>query len=328
MHSRTPDRPDLSIVIPTWNNKSVLAECLASIDAAEPGIGFQVIVVDNGSEDGTEIFLGEKFPEALIIRNEENLGFARACNQGIRIAEGRYILLLNNDTLMKQGTLERLVAFMDAEPAAGLAAPRLMNPDGSLQQSACMAFMNLRHAFFGGYALPFPLGKLVRPMAMPEADYDRTQEAAWVTGACMIVRKAILDDVGLLDENIFMYIEDMEWCYRFHGRGWKIFLVADAAVVHSKHVSSRDRLPEVFRRDYVSKKYFFRKHRSRRDAALFSLCTLAGSLLKLPIHLADLLLQGRSAGEESRAKLGSHWHVVKFILSASGDRVEERGRAR
>lgn len=328
MHSGTPATPDLSIVIPTWNNKSVLGECLESIDAAEPGIAFQVIVVDNGSEDGTQAFLDEHFSKALIIRNNENLGFARACNQGIRIAEGRYVLLLNNDTLMKQGTLERLVAFMDGEPAAGLAAPRLVNPDGSLQQSACMEFMNLRHAFFGGYELPFPLGKLVRPMAMPERDYDRTREAAWVTGACMIVRKEILADVGLLDENIFMYIEDMEWCYRFHCRGWKIFLVADAAVVHSKHHSSRDRLPEVFRRDYVSKKYFFRKHRSRGDAALFSLFTLGGSLLKLPIHVADLLLRGRGAGEEARARIGSHWHVVKYILSAPGDRGRERGRAR
>ena len=323
----SPRVPDLSIVIPTWNNKSVLGPCLQSIYDSDPKISFQIIVVDNGSTDQTCDFLTERYPQVLIVRNEENLGFSRACNQGIRTAQGRYILLLNNDTLAQKETLDRLVGFMDEHPTAGVAAPRLLNRDGSLQMSVCMDYTNLKYAFFGGPRLPFPFSKFIPPMALPREDYDRAREVAWVTGACMVVRADALDDVGLLDENIFMYIEDMDWCYRFNRKGWKVFFVPDITLVHLKHHSSHDHLKEIFRQDYLSKKYFIQKHRSQKEAALFTLLTLAGSLVKLPVHVTKFLFQDDSRRSDIKYKIESHWHIVKFILSAPRGKTDQsRGK--
>jgi len=310
--------PDLSIVIPTWNNKPVLRDCLQSVFDSEPKVAVQIIVVDNGSADQTCEFLAERYPEVSVVRNEKNLGFARACNQGIRISDARYILLLNNDTKVQGGTLERLVSFMDAHPAAGMASPKLLNTDGSLQMSACMDYTNLKYALLGGFQLPFPLNRFIRPMAMPAEDYDRVQEVAWVAGTCMIVRKEILSEVGLLDENIFMYIEDMEWCYRLRKEGWKIFFVPDTGVVHLKHHSSQHQLEEVFKQDYVSKRYFIRKHRSRKAAAFFTLFTLTGSMIKLPVQIAILPFQNTQRASGISYKIKSHWHIIKFILFPHG----------
>jgi GT2 family glycosyltransferase len=317
--------PDLSIVIPSWNHKAVLGECLRSIYDGRPRMAFQIIVVDNGSEDQTCEFLAEGFPEVRAIRNPKNLGFARASNQGIQMAEGRYVLLLNNDTRMREGTLDRLVEFMDAHPDAGVGAPTLFNPDGTLQMSACMDYTNLKYAFFGGEELPFPLNRFVRPMVLAPEDYDRVQEVAWMAGTCMIVRKEILADVGLLDEEFFMYLEDMEWCYRFRRKGWRIFMVPDTSVVHRKHHSSRGDLGGIFRQDYLAKRYFIRKHRSRRAAVLFPLLTLAGSLIKLPLHSARLLPADKGEREAIRYKIEFHWHTVKAIL---GPLDNERHRSK
>ncbi len=314
------ETPDLSIVIPTWNNKSVLGQCLESILDCRPGISLQFIVVDNGSEDQTAEFMRQEHPQALTLRNSKNLGFSRACNQGIGMAEGRYVLLLNNDTLVQPGTLERLVKFMDAHPDVGIAAPRLFYPDGSLQMSVCLEYTNLKYAFFGGQQLPFPLSRVMRPMVLPREEYDRDREVAWAAGACMIVRKEALANVGLLDENIFMYYEDMEWCYRFRQKGFKVFFVADTGVVHLRHHSSREHLQEVFRQTYLSKKYFVQKHRSNVTAALYSLLTLVGSLIKLPFHSARLLLRDKRDRADIRYRIASHWEVVKTILFHSPGR--------
>jgi len=310
-----PNIPDVSIIIPTWNNKEILGQCLQSLYDSKQNLSYQITVIDNGSGDKTCEFLEEEYPQVLIIHNERNLGFSKGCNQGISQAESRYFLILNNDTKVMNGALERLVQFMDDNPEAGLAAPKLLNPDGSTQMSVCMEYTDLKYAFFGGFRLIYPLNKLVKPMALPLEEYGRVREVAWVTGTCMVVRKEILDDVGLLDENIFMYMDDMEWCYRIRKMGWKVFFVPDAIVIHHKHHSSRHQLQEVFKQDYLSKKYFIQKHKSKKKATLFTLFTLVGSMLKLPLHSITYLFQEERRRKEIKYKIDSHWHIVRFILS-------------
>jgi len=306
----------LSIVIPTWNEKVVLEKCLRSVYESKPELPFEILVVDNGSTDGTCAFLAEAFPRVLVLRNRENLGFSRACNQGIEQGEGRYLLLLNNDAMVQEDTLECLIRFMDDHPEAGAAAPRLLNPDGGIEVSACMEFISLKSAFFGGYELPFPLNRFIRPMALPLRDHDRTREVAWVPGTCLIFRKEILNTVGRLEEDIFMYMEDMEWCYRMRMAGWKVYFVADTGVVHLKHHSSRHRLGDVFRQNYLSKKLFMRKYRSKMEEALFTCLTFTGSMMKIPVLLTGLFFKGERERDRIRYKVRNHLHLVRFIFLA------------
>jgi len=314
MSGERTERADLSIVIPTWNRKDTLEECLRSLVHAGSRVSTEWIVVDNGSEDRTAAWLAGAYPGILLIRNEKNLGFSRASNQGLRRATGRYVLLLNNDALVQPGTLENLVHFMDAHPEAGAAAPSLINPDGSLHVSACINYISLKSALFGGFQLPAPLDKWIPPMALPLEAHSEVREVAWVPGTCLIVRRETFDRVGLLDENIFMYMEDMEWCYRIRQGGWKVFFVPGPGVIHLKHHSSRENLEAVFKANFQSKKYFFRKYHSSRTASVFALFTLAGSLLKLPLLAGQLPFQGQDAKQETQYRLRQHLVLIKYLL--------------
>jgi N-acetylglucosaminyl-diphospho-decaprenol L-rhamnosyltransferase len=253
--SKVAVTPDVSIVIVNWNGGELLARCLDSL-RPRGELAAEVIVIDNASSDGSAALGTWPGGEIQLILNGENVGFARACNQGIRRGGGRYVLLLNPDARLVAGALEALVAFMDAHPEAGAAGPTLLNPDGSLQPSGGQ-LPGLRRLL-----AIHPL--LVRALRVPDdrlrrRDFGHVAAVEEASGACLIVRRAAVDAVGLLDERFFLYYEDVDWCRRLGEHGWKIYYVPQARVVHHWRSKTAPR-PDGPVHHHRSQLWYVRKH--------------------------------------------------------------------
>ena len=300
---------DLSIIIVSWNTKELLLSCVKSVFEGGQGISREVIVVDNGSQDGSRQEVKKIFPFVRLVENERNLGFAKGVNQGLEIASGRYVLLLNPDTRMKQGAIERLMSFMDVHPDTGVAGAQLLNPDGSKQNSI---------ANFPSLATELLNKSLLRrlfPKWFPgkEKNYSEPVEVNSVIGACMMVRREALDQVGLLDEDYFLFLEETDWCYRMKKGGWKIFHVPQAEVFHlqgkSAEADKKRARVEYFRSRY----HFFKKNRGGGQWSIL----LAGLLIRLGCELLAMTVASLAtlfAVKSWRRKLSIYahlfwWHV-------------------
>ncbi|MBN2006827.1 MAG: glycosyltransferase family 2 protein [Anaerolineae bacterium] len=246
---------DISIIVVSWNVSSLLADCLHTILSETTEVTYQITVVDNASTDGSADMIMRNFPEVNLIRNSENLGFARGNNLGIRALTSlpTYILLLNSDTLVSPGTLTTLVRFMDEHPQAAACSPRLIASDGTPQAFAFGGDPTL------GYLLSRGIKRLVLRQFMHDWGVHTAQLVDWVAGTCMLVRRTAMEKVGLLDENIFMYFEDNDWCLRFRKAGWKVYYVPSAEIVHLGGQSLKQN-PRAQQAYYQSLRYFYRKH--------------------------------------------------------------------
>lgn len=221
--------PDLSVVILTWNSRALLETCLAALPAATAGRTSETIVVDNGSRDGTAELLAGR-PELVLIRNPANRGVAPARNQGLRAARGTYVALLDVDTVATPGALATLVAHLEAAARVGLVGPKLVGPDGRLQYS-CRRFPTLLDKVLR--RLPERLGgRVTSDVELRWWDHASVRPVDYVIGACQVIRRAALADVGLLDERIFYGPEDVDLCLRMHRAGWGVVYVPDAVIVH------------------------------------------------------------------------------------------------
>jgi N-acetylglucosaminyl-diphospho-decaprenol L-rhamnosyltransferase len=221
---------DLSVLIVNWNTRDLLLQCLQSIYATVLDITFEVIVVDNASSDGSAQAVKKSFPQAHWIQNPTNLGFASANNQAISISGGRYIVLLNSDTQVRHGVFARAVAFMDCHPEAGIVGGILLNPDGSFQAS-----YNDDPTLFSELLLCAGVARWLRGKYYPSHSPRESQEAHpvdWVGGACLLARRDVIDQVGLLDPTYFLYSEELDWCSRFRRAGWKVYFLPDLQVIH------------------------------------------------------------------------------------------------
>ena len=219
---------DLSVIIVNWNTKEFLLPCVRSALESAQGISSEVIVVDNGSRDGSGEEVKKKFPFIHLIENKKNLGFAKAANQGLEKASGGYLLLLNPDTQVKGSAIERLVSFMESHPEAGVAGGQLLNADASRQNSI---------ANFPSLATELLNKSLLRwlfPKRFPgkERGYLKPIEVDSVIGACMVVRWDTLDQVGLLDEDYFIYGDEADLQYRLHKKGWKVYFLPSVNTIH------------------------------------------------------------------------------------------------
>jgi N-acetylglucosaminyl-diphospho-decaprenol L-rhamnosyltransferase len=248
----------LSLIVLSWNTADLLADCLRSIPAGAAGLNYQVVVVDNASTDGSADMVARDFPDVQLIRSSENLGFARGNNLGIRAAnpDTPYILLLNSDTLIKPGTLTALVHFMDTHPDAGAVSPRLLRPDGTPQPYA-----------FGGdptpmYLLRRAMKQLLLHRYLHDWAMDHLQSVDWVSGACLLVRRVAIEQVGLLDENMFMYFEDNDWCLRIRKAGWRVYYNPQVEIIHLGGQSLKKN-PRARSAYYNSLVYFYTKHYGR-----------------------------------------------------------------
>jgi len=236
---------DLSIIIVTINNKKILSECLRSIYKSTRKITFEIIVSDNASTDGSQAMVRMDFPEVKLIENQENLGFSKANNLGLRAANAHYSMLLNDDTIIKDGALDTLVNFMNKTPKAGACGPKIFNTDGTLQHQGGL----LSKKFW-------------------QSNIPTTVE--FVIGAALLVRQEVINQVGLMDENLFFYNDDLDWCMSIRkarpgpngtGAGWKIFFVPAAEIIHYGGFSSKKTFNhKLFIEGFRGGLYFCRKH--------------------------------------------------------------------
>ena len=219
---------DISVVIVNWNTKELLLGCLASVFETMKGMAFEVWLVDNGSHDGSVGAVRTKYSLVKIIENQRNLGFAGANNQAFRRMKGRYALLLNTDTVLTEGAVQELYAFMESNSGAGQSCGQLLNDDGSKQNSIAN-FPSLLSLLCNQTLL-----RILLPKQFPSKrkEYAKPIEVDSGIGACLMVRKKAMDEIGLLDESYFFFLEETDWAYRMKRAGWKIYFVPTARIFH------------------------------------------------------------------------------------------------
>lgn len=268
---------DLSVIIVNWNTKEYLLRCLRSVFQSEKSGSWELIVVDNGSRDESPKEAGRLFPKIHLITNDENLGFARATNQGISQSSGRYVLLLNPDTEVKGSAIEKLVAFMESHPDAGIAGGQLLNADGSKQNSIAN-FPSLATELLNKSLLRW---LFVERFPGKERHYPGPIEVDSVIGACLIARRNAIERVGVLDGGYFLFLEETDWCYRMKKAGWKVYHVPEAGVIHYQGKGAETRKREAKLEYYQSRYRFFRKNRGQLQWFLL----LIGLMAKLKVEI-------------------------------------------
>lgn len=257
---------DLSIIIVHWNVRDLLRRCLHSILEERESSSVEVIVVDNASSDGSVEMLRAEFPSVHLIANTENRGFPAANNQGITIAQGRYVLLLNPDTEVVGDALATMVAFADVHPDVGIVGPQLLNPDGSVQSSR-RRYPTLATALFESTWLePYAPRSLLRRYRMLDTPDDATQDVDWVDGAAVMARREGIEQVGPMDEGFFMYSEELDWCRRFREAGWRVVYLPTTRIIHHRGKSSEQVVAARHVHFQSSKVRYFRKHHSAAAA--------------------------------------------------------------
>jgi len=267
-------RGDLSIVIISWNVRELLRRCLDSIQESlkgEKGKGLlmETIVFDNGSADGSGDMVREDFPWVHLMESEVNLGFTKGNNLAIGQSEGRYILLLNPDTEVVGDALGTMVAYMESHPRVGALGPQLLNPDGTTQSSR-RRFPTLATAFLESTVLQpwFQESKTLKRYYLLDRPDDEIQPVDWVVGAALLIRREAVHQVGPLDEEFFMYSEELEWCYRLKAQGWEVVYLPIAQVAHREGRSSAQVLPLRHIHFQRSKVLFFKRYYGCRGEVL------------------------------------------------------------
>jgi N-acetylglucosaminyl-diphospho-decaprenol L-rhamnosyltransferase len=296
---------DLSIVIVTWNVRDLLAQCLASVYAYPPAGEFEVFVVDNASSDGSAEMVQECFPQVDLIRSPRNAGFARANNVGLRASSGRYVLLLNPDTEILPGAVQTLLDFAEEHPEAGAAGPMILNPDLTIQ-SSCNPMPTLWREFWRLMCLDRFLAQSI----YHEEKWDTgvAHPVKVIQGNCLLVGREALSDVGLLDETYFMFTEEVDFCYRLLQRGWGIYWVPMARIIHYGGQSTRQVPGKMFIELYRSKVAFFRKTRGKWGSVVYKLLLFVTALTRLPWGI------GRTGkGEQAAQRRQSYLDLLRVL---------------
>jgi N-acetylglucosaminyl-diphospho-decaprenol L-rhamnosyltransferase len=309
---------DLSIVIVSWNVKDLLRLCLSSAAGSltlERGqrLSAQIIVVDNASSDGSAEMVRAEFPHVQVIANETNVGFTQGNNQGLAACDGRYDLLLNPDTEVVDDALGKMVAFMEERPRVGALGPQLLYPDGGVQSSR-RRFPRFTTALLEGTFLQqwFPNSGLLKRYYVLDAADGETQEVDWVVGACLLLRRSTLDEVGPLDERFFMYSEEMDWCYRAKKLGWQVFYFPEAQVVHHEGKSSEQVLPVRHIQFQRSKVLFFQKYHGRFRGEILRLYLLITYLWQTAVEGLKWLVGHKRPLR--RQRVAAYWQVLRSGL--------------
>ena len=299
---------EISIIIVNWNTRDLLGNCLESIGKTVNTINYEIIVVDNASRDGSVAMLREMYPHVNVIQNTENRGFGAANNQAMRIMTGRYALLLNTDTIVTENAVHELFSFMESHPEAAMACGQLLNADGSKQNSIA-SFPSLLTLLTN-----VPLMEYLFPHRYPSKryNYEEPIEIDSGIGACLIVRKKAIDEIGMFDERYFFFFEETDWAYQMRFAGWKIFYIQNVFIYHFQGQSIggdiRSRM-EFYRSRYK----YFRKWRSR--PYYFLICAVI--VMRLSINwlftaIANIFTLGLHRGLRNKWILYSRlmlWHV-------------------
>lgn len=277
---------DVSIIIVAWNVREMLRNCLKSVYEQTRGISFEVIYVDNASKDGSVEIVTREFPDVKIIKNAENRGFIKANNQGIKVAQGRYVLLLNSDTIVLDNTIAKLVKFADVHPQAAVVGCRVLNLDRSLRNT-CFMYPSLLNMFLAATYLykVFPKSKFFGREYMTWWNYDDVREVETICGCFSLVRNEAIKQVGLMDEIYFVYGDDPDWCYRFSKYGWKIMFTPDGEIIHYGGQNTKQMARKFRWQLHGSQLIFMKLHRNRWEFPFARLLSASFLLMRVPYWL-------------------------------------------
>lgn len=256
---------DLTAAIVSYNTRELLRGCLTSVLSSLRGrLSYEVVVVDNASGDGSVAMIRDHFPDVQLLVNKKNRGFAAASNQALVQSRGRHVVLLNPDTVVGEGALEYMVKFLDEEDEVGVVGPKLLYPDGSLQHSA-FGFPTLPMIFLDFFPVNHRLVNSRLNGRYPRAWYESGKPfpVDHPLGACFMVRREVIDGVGLLDEDFFMYCEEIDWCMRIKKAGWTIYCLPQAEVIHYAGQSTSQFRDRMFVELHRSRYRLYEKHYSR-----------------------------------------------------------------
>jgi GT2 family glycosyltransferase len=278
---------DLSILIVNYNTCKLTVDCLRSVLTSNTSYDYEIIVVDNSSKDNSVLEIKKHFPHIHLIENDRNVGFAKANNQAMRIAKGKYVLLLNSDTIVQTNTLDTMLAFMENHPKVGASGCKIVLPDGSLDKACKRGFPTPSASFYYafGFSKLFPKVPRFNQYQLGYLDPDQEYPIDCLVGAFMLVRRSAIDQAGMLDEDFFMYGEDIDWCYRIKQAGWEIYYYPRASIVHYKGASSRRKPYKIIYEFHRAMYLFHRKHYKNKYPMIVNGLVYAGIALKFLLSL-------------------------------------------
>lgn len=295
---------ELSIVIVSYNTMEKLKQCLDSIYEHVTDISFEVFVSDNLSVDGSLEMVEENYPDVHLIKNEKNLGFAKANNKALSIAKGKYLLMLNSDTVVLKSSINNMMDFLDDQKEVGVIGAKLLYPDHTIQRTA-RRFPCPMASIFGRKSMLtklFPENKFSKQYMMYDREHQEDPyEVDWVSGGALMVRREVTDQVGLLDERFFMYWEDADWCFRIKQKGWKVFCVPSAPIIHHEGESSKNRKLRLIVHFHRSVLLFYRKHYIKSNFAPMYIIAAGGLCLRaLALCMISILctFKGKLTGQK------------------------------
>ena len=294
---------DFSIILVCWNNKAYLEPCLRSLYEGGLRSSFDVVVVDNGSTDGSQEMLQLSFPDVQIIQNDHNVGLARACNQGIELSSGRHVLLLNNDTLVDGPSLQAMVDFMDETPDAGGIGGKLLNPDGSFQ-AGYANFSTLLEEFL----VATRIGERLWEGYPSHLDSEQVKRVGWLSSACLLLRRSALDEVGLLEEGFFIYGDEADLQYRLQKANWAVYYLPTATTLHygGRSMDRWKRRKMVYR----GKMLFYRRNYGPLKTGILRMMLAGLSLVKLIGWSVAYLLPSKR--QLAKKELSSNLEVIRL----------------
>ncbi len=310
------DQVDISICLVNWNTRDMLADCIRSINANRGDLMLEIFVIDNASKDGSVELVKQEFPEVVLISNPVNYGFARANNQGIQQATGRYVLLLNPDTVVLPDAMQSMVAFLESVPDAGAVAPKLLNTNGSLQYSL-RKFPTILTPFTENPSLwnaPV-MRKYSDKSRLHEWDHNSLREVDQPAGAAFMIKRAVVDTLGDLNSSYHMFFEDVDLCYRIKQNGWKIFYLPDSKIIHhgGQSVKQRQNIGDEF---YKSMIKYFRFHHGSAGERKIRISMVIGSLGYLAYAVVKAVTKPRSALNLGRNAVALIRAAIRYRISS------------
>jgi GT2 family glycosyltransferase len=312
------NKVDLSIIIVSWNVKKYLKTCLNSIYKKDLGLTLEVYVVDNASSDESAGMVKTEFPQVILVENKTNVGFAAANNQALRESKGQYILLLNPDCILLNGTIRKMYDFMENHPDVGASGGRILNPEGEVEPfRSAKRFPTPLSKFFVDIHLdriflwPLFFGKY----SIAGWDRDDVKEVEVLSGAFMFVRRETVEEVGILDERFFLLAEDIDWCRRIKQKNWKILFNPDAEIMHYGGKSIDQAKQTRLRHEIYSHSLYFKKHHGRFVSIQYRALSALTNLLKTNYWMMKYIL-----GNDRKIALinvKAHFHAIFYSLSFS-----------
>src|SRR3989339_805460 len=291
------NKPLVSILIVNWNTCKLTCDCIRSV-IDQTRCDYEIIVVDNASTDDSIEQIRLQFKDVTLIANEANIGFAAANNEAMKAAKGQYLLLLNSDTVVLDGAIDKTIEFADKNPDAAVVGCKAINSDMSLQCN-CFMFPSLLNMFLMSTYLykVFDRSRFFGRERMSYWNYDTVRQVDVVTGCFMLVRREAIEEVGAMDERFFMYAEETDWCYRFKQAGYKVLYTPVPSIIHFGGQSSK-KVSQMALQVHASVLFFIRKHKGRLQYAVACLLTSLFFIVRLPVWGGIWLLKRTDAAAQ------------------------------